>query len=228
MLHHLKGNAEQCLAEIGAGRSDRSAEAIGPGRNVATLGNDLHLVLVVGYNFGKFLLDIFAVLGLSANAREGVRSFIKPALLDIVTRRLGQEEQTGGQDDGPEKLNADGNTVGTRVVAVLGSVIDAVGEQDTDGYEELITRHDSPADFAWSDFGHIQDDDGGHEANASASDKTANNHKGESGRGDLHNDTNGEDNATCDDGAPSADEISNVTTDDGTEKGSRREDGRDE
>ena len=70
---------------------------------------------MVGDDFGKFLLDIFRSFGLTTKTGQDVGSPLEIALLDVITRRLGKEEETSAKDQGPEHLNGDGNTVRTRV-----------------------------------------------------------------------------------------------------------------
>lgn len=69
-------------------------------------------------------------------------------LLDEVTGRVGEEEQTASEDQSPWELNSNGDTVGTGVVVVLGAVDNARGEQDTNGNAELVTSDESTTNLA--------------------------------------------------------------------------------
>jgi hypothetical protein len=94
---------------------------------------------VVGNDLSKLILDVLGVGGLATNATQGYRGEVELALLDPVAGRLGKQEETNGEDDSPKELDGDRDAVGTSVAAVLGSVNNAVGEQDTNGDAELVT-----------------------------------------------------------------------------------------
>ena len=94
---------------------------------------------MVGNDLGKLILDVLRVESLATDAAQGVGSLVELALLDVVTRRLWQKSQTNRENDGPEELDGDRDTLRAGIAAVLGSVDDAVGEQNTDGNAELIT-----------------------------------------------------------------------------------------
>ncbi len=67
LLHHLQGGTEDRAAEVGAGLAEAALEAVGPGGEVAALGDDAHLIFVVGNDLSQFLLDVLGVLGLAAD-----------------------------------------------------------------------------------------------------------------------------------------------------------------
>ena len=71
---------------------------------------------------------------------------------------------------------------------------------------------------------HIEDDNGGDEANTGASDQTASNHDTKAGGSRLEYASNGEDSAAGDDGHAASNEIGAVTGNDGTEEGATRQD----
>lgn len=52
LLHHLQRCTEDGTAQVAAGLEQTTFEAIGPAAEVTGLGDDLHLVLVIGNNFG--------------------------------------------------------------------------------------------------------------------------------------------------------------------------------
>lgn len=91
--------------------SNVAIEAVGPRRNIRSLRNDRKLIFVVGNNFSKLILDVFRLNGLSSNVAECLSSLVDLALLDEVTWRFGEEEETGPEDDGPEELDGDWDTV---------------------------------------------------------------------------------------------------------------------
>ena len=194
-------------------------EAVGPALEVAGLWDDLHLVLVVGDDLSELVLDVVGVNILATNGGEGLGSVFEPALLDVETGRLGQEEEASREDDGPQELHGDGDTVRSSVITVLGGVDNAVGEENTDGDAELVTRHEGTANLLRSDLGHVQNDDGGDESDTKTGNQTANDHDGKSGRGSLEDGTNGEDTASENDSWATTNKVGDVTSSDGTKEG---------
>ena len=93
---------------------------------------------MVGDDLSKLVLNVLRVKRLTTDATKSGSGLVQLALLHVVTRRLGQESKTNREDDSPEKLNSDGDTVGASVAAVLCGVYDAVGEQDANGNAELV------------------------------------------------------------------------------------------
>jgi hypothetical protein len=66
---------------------------------------------VIGDNLSKLVLDVFGVERLSADTAKSLSSLVELALLDPVAGRLRQESKTNGEDDSPEELYSDGDTV---------------------------------------------------------------------------------------------------------------------
>ena len=137
LLHHLQGGAQDGTAEVAGGLGEAATEAVEPRVPVAGLRNDLQFILVVGDDFGEFLLDFFRVCRLATEPREGLSGFLDVVLLDEVTRRFGESEKTSSKDDGPKHLQRNGNAVGARVLAILGAIIYTSGYHETDGDAEL-------------------------------------------------------------------------------------------
>ena len=71
-------------------------------------------------------------------------------MLDIVTGGLGEHEETAAEDESPQELDGNGDAVRARVRAVLGTVVDARSEKQTDGDAELVARDESTTDLARS------------------------------------------------------------------------------
>jgi len=184
----------------------------------------LQLVLVVGDDLRKLLLHKLRVVRLATDTGKGVHGTLNVATLDEVTWRLREKEEPNGQDDRPQHLNSDWDTVGTGVVAVLGGVVDAGREEQADGNAELVAGDDGTTNLAWGNFRHVQNDDGRDEADAETSDETTGNKKTEGSGDDLEDDSNDEDQASGDDGDTTAEEIREITSDDGAEEGTGGED----
>ena len=228
LLHHLEGGTEDSAAEVRVGVEEAAAEAVEPGLEVAGLGDQGLLVLEVGIDLIELLLDEFRVLGLVTDAGEGGTSLVLLALADEVTRRLGEQEQTSSEDQSPEQLETDGNTVGAGIGAVLGSVVDARSQHETDGDAELVTGDDGTADLARGDLRHVQDDDSRDEADTETSNETSSNEETQAAGSSLENDTNDEDEAASNDSSAATEPISEVTSDQSTKEGSSGENRDDE
>lgn len=219
LLHHLEDYAEDCAANVGGALGDGTVEAVGPSLEVGGLGNDIHLVLVVGNDLSKFILDVVGVNWLSTDGGKGLGGSLELALLDEETGGLWQEEETSREDDGPQELHSDGDTVRSSVITVLGGVDNAVGQQNTDGDAELVTGHEGTADLLGRDLGHVQNDDGGDETDTETSNQTANDHDSKGGGGSLQDATNGEDERSENNSWATTNEVGNVTSSDSTKEG---------
>lgn len=138
LLHHLHEDTDERSSDVAVALEDAALKAVGPATKVRSLRSQLLLVLVVGDDLGELVLDVVGVDGLATDIGERLSGLLELALLDVETGGFGEEEETRGEDDGPQKLDGDGDAVGAGVVAVLCGVDDAVGEQDTDGDAELV------------------------------------------------------------------------------------------
>jgi len=96
LLHHLERSTQDGSAEIGRRVAESTGEARVPGREVTTLWDDGHLILVVGDNLSKFLLDEFRSRWFPTETGQGNGSLLEIALLDEVTRRFGKRSKTSG------------------------------------------------------------------------------------------------------------------------------------
>lgn len=219
-MHHLHRGSKDGATNVGAGLEERSGEAVGPRADPAGGRDEAALVLLVGDDLSKLGLDVLGVGGLSTKTAEGKTSLLNGTTLDEETRGVGEEEETDGEDDTPGELDTNGNAVSAAAWVVLGSVVDAGSDQDTEGNGELVTRHESTADLAGGDLGHVEDDDGRFETYTDTGDETTGNDEAKTGGGDLEDDTDDVDDATKDDGKTTTDNFSGVTSDEGTEEGS--------
>ena len=79
--------------------------------------------------------------------------------LHKVTWRLRKEEQACTNNDSPQKLNSNGDSIRACVESVLSCIHDAVGKKDADGDAKLIAGDQSATDCLWRYLRHVQDDD---------------------------------------------------------------------
>lgn len=121
----------------------RTSEAVHPGRDESAGWDDATLILLVGNDFSKLVLDVLGLGGLTTKSAESGACFLKLSTLDKVTWRVWEEQQATTEDCGPCKLNTDGNAVSTAVLAVLSCVDDAGSKEDTDSNAELVASDES-------------------------------------------------------------------------------------
>jgi hypothetical protein len=148
--------------------------------------------------------------------------------LDEVTRRVGEEEETTTENNTEDELDGDGNAVRASVGDIFGTVVDARGQQETNGDAELVTRNESTSDLARANLGHVQNDNGRFETDTETGDETTSNDQTKTVRGDLKNDTDNVDSATDDDSPTTTDGVGDITGDDSTEESTGRENSSDE
>lgn len=128
LLEHLDQDTNRGSADVGRRAGDLSLEARHPRSEIAGLRNDRHLVLVVSDDFSELVLDELRVHGLAADAGKSVGSLVELALLNVVTRRLGQQRETDSENESPEELNGDRDAIRSAVAAFLGGVDDAASK----------------------------------------------------------------------------------------------------
>jgi hypothetical protein len=216
LLHHLQRSTQDSTTEVAVGLPERSLEAVGPWREVAALRNNRQLVLVVGNDFSQLLSDILRIFRLSTDRSESLCSLLVLALLDKVTRRFWQEEDTNTEDQGPQELDSNRDTVWSTVHTVLGGVDNDRGEKDTDGDAELVASDESTTNLSGTDLRHVQDNNCRLETNTESSNETTSGHEGDSSRNDFHDDSDGEDQTAEHDGCATTEEVSKVTGDEST------------
>lgn len=180
---------------------------------------------MVGDDLGKLVLDVLRVDRLATDTAKGGGSLVELSLLDPETGGLGEESKADGEDDGPQELDGDGDTVGSSIATALGGVDHAVGEQDTDGDAELVTSNNGTTDLLGGNLRHVQNDNGGDETDTETSNETTSSHDTEASGSGLEDTTNAEDSTTHDDGDTATDEISDITSHDGAKEGTGRQDG---
>jgi hypothetical protein len=223
LLHHLQRGTENGLAQVAALLPERTLEAVGPTRNPSSGGDHGTLVLLVGDDLGELGLDVVRVTGLATESGQGVAGSLNVTTLDEVARRVGEEEETTTENNTEDELDTDGNTVRGSAVDVLGTVVDARGQQETNGDAELVTGNESTSDLARADLGHVQNDNGRFETDTETGNETTSNDQTKTVGSDLENDTDNVDETTNDDGPATTDGVGDITSDDGTEEGTGRE-----
>jgi len=224
LLHHLKRGTENGLAEVGVGLEERTLEAVGPTADPAGGWNQGALVLLVGNNLGKLGLDVLRVGWLTTQAAKSITSLLNATTLDEVTWGVWKEEKTDTKNKTEDELDTDWDTVRASVRAVLGGVVDARSEEETDGNAELVSRDEGTTNLAWADLRHVKNDNGRLETDTETSDKTTSDNETETVGSDLKNNTDDVDQATDTDSVLATKDFGDITGDEGTEESTGRED----
>jgi len=84
-----------------------------------------------------------------------ISDYLERTFLDEETRRFGEDGKTSAENECPEELNGDGDSVRSGIQAVLGCVDNAGGEQNADRNAELVTGNNSATNFLRSNLRHI-------------------------------------------------------------------------
>ena len=205
-----------------------------PRVEVPGIWDEFGLVLEIGYYLRQLLLNICRILRLTTDATQCTSGSVYSTLLDVPPWRFGQQNQTRAENNRPEELNGDGDTIRSGIITILGRIDDAIGEENTDGDAELVTRYDGASNFTRRDLGEVEDDDGGDETDTKPSDQSTGNKlnhirqcygldRFDTRRAKCQTDqtqamgrsfeyaTNGEDYATGDDGDPATEEIGHIS-----------------
>ena len=112
---------------------------------------------MVGDNLGEFVLDKVGIGRLTSDDTEGSCGGIDSASFDVPTGRLGEEEQTRCEDQCPEELDTDRDSVRSSIESVLAGVDDTVGKQNTNSDAELVARDDRTSDLSGSNLTEVED-----------------------------------------------------------------------
>ena len=226
-MHHLQRGAEDCEAQVAVGLPEGAREAVCPALEVSSVRDHLELVLVVGNDLGQFLLDELGVARLTTKPGQDIRRLVELAPLYKVSGRFREHQKTDTENKGPGHLDGDGDAVRASIKAVLRGVDDARRKQQANGDAKLVSGDDGAADLSRRDFRHVQDDDCRHESNAKPGNQAARyqkTHTRTSGRC-LENAADEENYAASNDGGTATDPVREISSDDGSEKGTAGEDG---
>ena len=179
-------------------------------------------------NFGQFGLHKFGITGLAAETTEDFCCTVDLPTLDEVAGRFWEKEKAECENKSPEHLYGDGDAVGASVGVVLGTVVNARREKDTNGDTELVAGNDSTTDLFGCDLRHVKNDDGRDEADPKPGNKTTS-YKQSIGMGaGLEANADDEDATTDDDGSPTTGKVGDITGHKSTKEGTGREDGDNE
>lgn len=123
LLQSLEGDTGEGTETVAVGRAEAVEVARGTERaNVVHRRSDLGVLLSDNVRVGRRLQD----------TRESALRSLVLAGSNEVTGRFREASETTGEDDGPGELDTDGDSPRALVIAVLGSVDDDGGDEETD------------------------------------------------------------------------------------------------
>ena len=131
LLEHLKSGSNKDTAKVTAWTV--AFKAVEP-----ALARNLKLILVVGLNLCQFGLDKRRLCRLASDAYKRLDSCLELAFLDVVTRRLREQEQTETQDTRPDELETNRSTIRTWAGFVSRSITHTSRDKNTDSDGPLI------------------------------------------------------------------------------------------
>jgi len=183
------------------------------------------LVVVIGLDFSEFLNDGRMVNRKTSQSRHGFGGTLHITSLNPVARSLWEEDHSREENDGPSELDCDRNTIGSRVLAVVGSVIDNRSKEQTNGNGELVSSDDSTANPLWSSLRLVERDERRNKTNTKTSKETACNKERDGSRRSLENNTKGEDKDGKHQAVFATSEVTHRGSAEGAKEGTGREDG---
>lgn len=119
-------------------------ETIGIGRF-----SERHLILVDSLNLVEFREEGRVVDRKRAETAHGLCGALEIILLDEEARSLREDVHAHGKDKGPDELDGEWDTVRAGVVAVVGTLIGAGSQKETNGNSQLVTSDDRSSDPFW-------------------------------------------------------------------------------
>lgn len=214
LLEGLKSDAEHDTVEHAG-----TGENLLPGSIAAG-----ELLLKLLLHIGHLLSNDTVVGGNTIELAHDFASLLGAAMAVGVTRRFGEEEGTDTEDERPGEANAHGDTPRGISLESLCAEVDDVGDEDTEGDEELESTDHGTTDLAGSRLGLVHGDNAGERTDTETGDPTA-----ESNLvplvigGNLNNDTDDVDEGPERDGELAANAVRNGGSNQGTNHSSDRQ-----
>jgi hypothetical protein len=95
----------------------------------------------LGLDLTNLAVHFPMVFGNTVRLGDRCSCALNAALTVLPARRFAKEHDSNCHDDRPDETNAHGNSPGRRSDGALGAVVDAVGDEDAQGDEELVARY---------------------------------------------------------------------------------------
>lgn len=121
-------------------------------------GQKLVPLLILGFglllllDLIQFFHDAVVVLGDTIESGQGEAGLVDATTTVVKTRRLGEEEHTTTKGKSKDEGQAQGDTPLAGVVESFGTQIEEVGQEDTEGDEELVATDNGTTDVTGGRF----------------------------------------------------------------------------
>jgi hypothetical protein len=88
----------------------------------------------------EFHLDVIVVLWHTVNIHHSLGRLVDFAMAEVVSRRLGKEHDSNGENDSPDKCKSHGDLPGGGFAGLvaLGGVVEDGGKEDAESDHELV------------------------------------------------------------------------------------------
>lgn len=196
-----------------------TSEDLEPGSLLASL-----LLLKLDADLRDLGVDLGVVWLNTSETSDDLASILLAALAVGETWGLWEEQDTSAEDESPEERKTVWNSPGGAGGHGLGTVVDHLSRPDTEGDEQLVRSNEDTTDDPWSRLRLVHWHDDGEGANTNTVNTTTN---GELGprvlRGDLDNCTNHGEESGDGDGETTTDDISHLSGNKGSDKGTSAE-----
>lgn len=164
LLQGLKGHADEDTTEHSRGSEDLEPLGLATG--------NLSLVLLA--NLGQLVLDL-RVVGLDAGDKsQGLGGLGLSTTAVLPAGRLTHGQHAGAHNRGGDETNAHGDAPRALGLDGLGTVVDTVGDKDTEGDEQLVGGDEGTTGLARRGLGLVHGRQDGEGTDAETVNKTAN------------------------------------------------------
>lgn len=213
LLEGLQGHTQADTVEH-ARRSEEFVPLLAAG-----FGLELVLDLV------ELLEDDLVVLRHTVQLGHGGTGLVDAAVAEVKTRRLGEESHTTTEDDGEQEGQTESDTPLGSTLQGVGTQVDEVGQEDTEGDEQLVATDHGTTDVTGGTLTLVHGDEQGASTNTQTSGPTTHDHLDpfSGGGGDLDDQADHEDNTPEGDGPLAADLVGDGGSDESTDQGTNRQ-----
>ena len=135
-------------------------------------GFGLELVL----DLVELLEDDLVVLRHTIQLSHGGTGLVDAAVAEVETRRLREESHTTTEDDGEQEGQTEGDTPLGSTLKGVGTQVDEVGQEDTEGDEQLVATDHGTTDVTGGTLTLVHGDEQGAGTNTQTSGPTTHDH----------------------------------------------------
>lgn len=164
LLQGLQGHTDEDTTEHSRGSEDLEPLGLATG--------NLSLVLLA--NLSQLVLDLRVVDRDARDKSQGLGGLGLSTTAVLPAGRLAHDQHAGAHDSGGDETDAHGDAPRALGLDGLGAVVDTVGDEDTEGDEQLVGGDESTTGLAGRGLGLVHGRQDGERADAETVNKTAN------------------------------------------------------